>query len=220
MDEEQSAELASEVVKAGYDAYAAIEQGLSKGMDKVGELYEQEEYFIPELLLCSDAMYAGIVIDTNNFVTRTGERTFEAAAYLRKNGADITRVRKLFRDEWDDLRVKAETIARAEIFDGIYAISVCPGEGTHSPTVISAQAANELLDVVGIKASFVLTDYNGQIYISARAIDEVNVQLIMERLGGGGHLNIAGAQLPDYTIEEAMRLLRDTITEMREEGEI
>ncbi|MBP3877827.1 MAG: DHH family phosphoesterase [Lachnospiraceae bacterium] len=197
-----------------------IEPYASSACEMVAEVLQ---YFDDSLKLRgveADAMYAGIVIDTNNFVTRTGLRTFEAAAYLRKNGADITRVRKLFRDEWDDLRVKAETIARAEIFDGIYAISVCPGEGTHSPTVISAQAANELLDVVGIKASFVLTDYNGQIYISARAIDEVNVQLIMERLGGGGHLNIAGAQLPDYTIEEAMRLLRDTITEMREEGEI
>ena len=197
-----------------------IEPYASSACEMVAEVLQ---YFAEDLKLRgieADALYAGIMIDTNNFMTRTGVRTFEAAAYLRKSGADITRVRKLFRDQWGDLRTKAETIARAEIFDGIYAISVCPSEETKSPTVTSAQAANDLLDVVGIKASFVLTDYNGQIYISARAIDEVNVQLIMERLGGGGHLNIAGAQLPDYSIEEALELLRDTITQMREEGEI
>lgn len=86
--------------------------------------------------------------------------------------------------------------------------------------MVSAQAANELLNILGIKATFVLTEYNSQIYISARAIDEVNVQLIMERLGGGGHLNIAGAQLTEYTIEEAKQLLIDTIREMKEEGDI
>ncbi len=168
----------------------------------------------------ADAMYAGIVVDTNNFVTRTGVRTFEAAAYLRRSGADIVRVRKLFRDNMEDLRAKAQAVADAEIFDETYAISVCPSEGLHAPNVVAAQAANELLDVVGIKASFVLTDYNEQIYISARAIDEQNVQLIMERLGGGGHLNIAGAQLTDYTISEAKQLLKDTIDEMKEEGDI
>lgn len=197
-----------------------IEPYASSACEMVAEVLQ---YFADDLRLKpveADAMYAGIVIDTSNFITRTGVRTFEAAAYLRKNGADVTRVRKLFRDEWDDLRAKAQTIARAEIFSDIYAISVCPSEGVHAPTVISAQAANEMLDVVGIKASFVLTDYNNQIYISARAIDEVNVQLIMERLGGGGHLNIAGAQLTDYTIDEALALLRETITQMREEGEI
>ena len=197
-----------------------IEPYASSTCEMVAEVLQ---YFDDSLKLRSveaDAMYAGIVIDTNNFVTRTGVRTFEAAAYLRRCGADVTRVRKLFRDNMEDLRAKAQTVANAEIFEGIYAISVCPSRGVHSPTVVSAQAANELLDVVGIKASFVLTDYNEQIYISARAIDEVNVQLIMERLGGGGHLNIAGAQLPDYTVEEALKLLKDTIKQMKEEGEI
>ena len=197
-----------------------IEPYASSTCEMVAEVLQ---YFDDSLKLRSveaDAMYAGIVIDTNNFVTRTGVRTFEAAAYLRRCGADVTRVRKLFRDNMEDLRAKAQTVANAEIFEGIYAISVCPSRGVHSPTVVSAQAANELLDVVGIKASFVLTDYNEQIYISARAIDEVNVQLIMERLGGGGHLNIAGAQLPDYTVEEALKLLKDTIKQMKDEGEI
>ena len=181
------------------------------------------QYFSDDLKLKNmeaDAMYAGIVVDTNNFVTRTGARTFDAAAYLRRNGADVTRVRKMFREEAPDLKAKAQAVASAEIVDDVYAISVCSAEGLHSPTVVSAQAANELLNILGIKATFVLTEYNSQIYISARAIDEVNVQLIMERLGGGGHLNIAGAQLTEYTIEEAKQLLIDTIREMKEEGDI
>lgn len=197
-----------------------IEPYASSACEMVAEVLQ---YIDEELKLKSmeaDAMYAGIVVDTNNFVTRTGVRTFEAAAYLRRSGADITRVRKLFRDNMEDMRAKAQAVASAEIYDDIYAISVCPGEGLHAPTVVSAQAANELLDVVGVRASFVMTDYNDQIYISARAIDEVNVQLIMERLGGGGHLTIAGAQLPDYSIEEAKQLLKDTIEEMKEEGDI
>ena len=197
-----------------------IEPYASSACEMVAEVLQ---YYDENLKLKSqeaDAMYAGIVIDTQNFVTRTGVRTFEAAAYLRRNGADVTRVRKLFRDDLEDSRAKAKTIADAEIFRNEYAISICPSEGLHSPTVVAAQAANEMLNVVGIKASFVMTDYNDQIYISARAIDEVNVQLIMERLGGGGHLNMAGAQLKDYTLDEAMKLLKDTIVEMSEEGDI
>ena len=89
-----------------------------------------------------------------------------------------------------------------------------------SPTVVGAQAANELLNVIGVKASFVLTDYRNTIYISARSIDEVNVQIIMERLGGGGHLNIAGAQLPHHTVNEAKDVLKQTLQTMLDEGDI
>ena len=103
---------------------------------------------------------------------------------------------------------------------GCYAISNCPSEGLESPTVVGAQAANELLNIVGIKASFVLTEYNEKIYISARSIDEINVQLIMERLGGGGHLNVAGAQLTDCSIIQAKHIIQDTIDEMLKEGNI
>ena len=115
--------------------------------------------------------------------------------FLRRSGADVTRVRKLFRDDITSYRARAEAVRRAEIFMHEYAISRCPSENLESPTVVGAQAANELLNIVGIKASFVLTEFQGKIYISARAIDEVNVQIIMERLGGGGHMNMAGAQL-------------------------
>ena len=99
-------------------------------------------------------------------------------------------------------------------------MSYCNAEGLESPTVVCAQAANEMLNISGINASFVLTDYNDRIYISARSIDKINVQLIMERLGGGGHMNIAGAQLDGFTMEEAMNCLKETIKLMIEEGDI
>lgn len=197
-----------------------IEPYASSACEMVAEVVQYFDDALKIKSLEADAMYAGIMVDTSNFLTRTGVRTFEAAAYLRRNGADVTRIRKMFRDNMEDLQAKSRTIAEAEIFADCFAISECRSEGLKSPTVIAAQAANDLLSVVGVKASFVLTDYNQMIYISARAIDEINVQLIMERLGGGGHLNIAGAQLPDCTIAEAKALLRKTIKEMQEEGDI
>ena len=133
----------------------------------------------------ANSMYAGIVIDTNNFMNRTGVRTFEAAAFLRRCGADITYVRKIFRDNMESYRAKAEIVSSAEVFCDEYAIARYENAEIDSPTIIGAQAANELLNIDGIKASFVLTKYNGKIYVSARAIDEVNVQIIMERVGGG-----------------------------------
>ena len=168
----------------------------------------------------ADAMYAGIVIDTNNFTNQTGVRTFEAAAYLRRSGADITRVRKLFRDDMNDYKAKAEAVRMAEVFEGAFAISVCPAEGVENPTIVAAQAANELLGINGMKASVVLSQYNGTIYLSARSIDEVNVQVMMEKLGGGGHRTIAGAQLPGISIEEAIERLKTVIIEMLEKGDI
>ena len=168
----------------------------------------------------ADCIYAGMMIDTNNFLTKTGVRTFEAAAFLRRCGADVTRVRKLMRDDMSAYKARAEAISNVQQFLGCYALSICTGKGVESPTVVAAQAANELLNISGVKASFVLTEYNHMIYISARAIDEVNVQLIMEKLGGGGHLNIAGAQMEGKTIEETMEILKNTIAQMQKEGEI
>lgn len=168
----------------------------------------------------ADAMYAGIVIDTNNFMNQAGVRTFEAAAYLRRNGADVVRVRKLFRDKLEDYQAKAEAIRNAKIFETYFAISQCPSEGLDSPTVVGAQAANELLDIIGIKASFVLTELNGTIYFSARSIDEINVQVMMEKLGGGGHRTIAGAQIEGISIEDAIEKLKALIMEMKEKGDL
>ena len=168
----------------------------------------------------ADCMYSGIMIDTNNFMTKTGVRTFEAAAFLRRNGADVTRVRKLFRDDVEEYKAKADAVSQAEIYRTYYAISTCTSDGIESPTIIGAQAANELLNIKGIRASFILTAYQGIIYVSARSIDEVNVQVIMERLGGGGHLNVAGCQFTGGTIEEGIVALKETIDKMIEEGDL
>lgn len=165
-------------------------------------------------------LYSGIMIDTDNFVQKTGVRTFEAAAYLRRNGAEVTTVRKLFRENVDEYKAKADAVSQAEIYRGIFAISVCQGEGIASPTIVGAQAANDLLNIKKVKASFVCTEYQGMVYISARSIDEVNVQVIMEKLGGGGHLNMAGAQLETALVEEGIASVKRTIDDMIESGEL
>jgi len=168
----------------------------------------------------ADALYAGIMIDTNNFLTKTGVRTFEAAAFLRRSGADVTRIRKSFRSEMSDFKIKADAVSSTEIYLNHYAIAVCASSDVDSPMILGAQVANELLNITEIKASFVLTEYNDKIYISARSIDEVNVQVIMEKLGGGGHLSVAGTQLENTTIQDAMIKLKATLTKMYEEGEL
>ena len=168
----------------------------------------------------ADCMYAGIVVDTNNFMTKTGVRTFEAAAYLRRSGADVTRVRKLFREDASEYMAKAKTIRDAMIYNNDYAISVCDATGCQSPTIVAAQAANELLNINGVKASFVFTEFQGKVHLSARSIDELNVQVVTEKLGGGGHLNVAGAQFEGISVNEAIKLLQDTIDDMIDNGEI
>ena len=168
----------------------------------------------------ADCMYSGIMIDTNNFTSKTGVRTFEAAAFLRRCGADVTRVRKLFRDNAEEYKAKADAVSQAEIYRNDYAISICRSEGIQSPTVVGAQAANELLNMKGIKASFILTEYQGTVYVSARSIDEINVQVVMERMGGGGHQTIAGCQMEGITPQEGIARIKACLDEMMEEGEI
>lgn len=208
----------SEVIENPVLSY--IEPYASSACEMIAEVLQ---YFSENIKLEpseADCIYAGILIDTNNFMTKTGVRTFEAAAYLRRAGAEVTRVRKMLRNDMTAYKARAEAVRHAEVYRGSFAISVCPADNIESPTIVGAQAANELLNIVGIKASFVLTEYQGKIYISSRSIDEINVQLIMERVGGGGHLNVAGAQLTNCTIQEAKRIIQDTIDEMLEEGDI
>ena len=210
----QGAEVISNAVLSYIEPFA------SSACEMVAEILQYFSDGIRIYNIEADALYAGIVIDTDNFTSKTGVRTFEAAAFLRRCGADVTRVRKMFRDDVGSYRAKAETVRTVETYRDSFAIGICPSSGLDSPTIVAAQAANELLDIDSIKASFVLTDYNNLIYISARAIDEVNVQLIMERLGGGGHINVAGAQLKDATVNGAIIQLKDTIDQMIKEGAI
>ncbi len=197
-----------------------VEPYASSTCEMVAEILQYISENVKLKPLEANALYAGIVLDTNNFTTQTGVRTFEAAAFLKRNGADVVKVRKLFRDNMEDYKAKAMAVHNAEIFRDCFAISICQADSSESPTVIGAQSANELLNIVGIKASIVLTQYNGKIYISARSIDEVNVQLIMEKLGGGGHLSNAGAQLVGCTLEEAKALIKETLSQMLADGDI
>ena len=204
----------SEVIENAVLSY--VEPYASSACEMVAEILQ---YFSDDLRIRNmeaDCLYAGIMIDTNNFTTRAGVRTFEAAAFLRRSGADVTRVRKLLRDDLKSYQARAEAVRTAQIYRECYAIARCPSENLDSPTVIGAQAANELLNIAGVKASFVLTQYNNEVYISARAIDEVNVQVMMEKMGGGGHMNIAGAQVK-ASPDEVERMLKDIIDQEYQE---
>ena len=168
----------------------------------------------------ADALYAGISIDTDGFNSKSGPRTFEAAAFLRRHGADVTRVRKMLRNDMNEYKAIASAVSKSEVYKSAFAITVFDGEGLESPTIGGAKAANQLLDISGITAAFVITQYEDKLYISARSIDEVNVQLVMEKLGGGGHMSIAGAQLTNCTIQQAVNTIKLTLDNMLAEGEI
>ena len=207
----------SEVIENAVLSY--VEPYASSACEMVAEILQ---YFSDDLRIRNieaDCLYAGIVIDTNNFTTRAGVRTFEAAAFLRRSGADVTRVRKLLRDDLKSYQARADAVRTAHIYRNCFAISTCPSENLDSPTVVGAQAANELLNIAGVKASFVLTQYNDEVYISARAIDEINVQVMMEKMGGGGHMNIAGAQVK-ASPDEVERMLKDIIDQEYQEENI
>ncbi len=157
----------------------------------------------------ADGLFAGMELDTRNFTVKTGVRTFEAAAYLRRNGADAVRIRKLFRNNMQEYKARAHIVSQAAIYSKTIAISHWDGAGLENAATVAAQAADDLLSIVGIQASFVLTDQRNldQVSISARSLGEFNVQVIMEQLGGGGHLMMAGAQLKNVNMEQALSAL-------------
>jgi len=193
-----------------------VEAFASSASEMVAEVVQYYDDGLKLRPLEADAVLSGIVMDTNNFEDNAGVRTFEAAAYLRRCGANVSHVRKLSRESLDDYLLRAETVRRAEVFRDCYVISICPSEKDNpNQTVVAAQAANEFLNIEGIKASFVLTEYNGKIYLSARSIDEVNVQVLMESLGGGGHMSIAGAQFTDTTPDEVVARLKALLSEQQ-----
>jgi c-di-AMP phosphodiesterase-like protein len=167
----------------------------------------------------AEALLAGIVTDTKNFAYKTGVKTFEAASFLRRMGADTSEIKQLFQEDLDTFVARAETVKNARIISGFIAISVCP-EGIKNPLLVTAQAADALLDIQGVKAAFVLCRHEQNIFISGRSLGDINVQLIMEKLGGGGHLTVAGVQLGDMEIDKAIELLQDTLNQYMEEGDV
>ena len=166
----------------------------------------------------ADALLAGITMDTKNFIFKTGVRTYEAASYLRRAGADPTSVRQLFQDDMETFTYRAETIKKAKMIKPGIAISECP-PNIPNAQLIAAQAADSLLNIKGITASIVLCSTPEGIMISGRSLGSINMQLILEKLGGGGHLTMAGAQLENISMEEARKLVIEAIDDYLKEGE-
>lgn len=166
----------------------------------------------------AESLLAGIMLDTKNFIMRTGVRTFEAAAYLRRLGADTVEVKRLFASSMDSYQRKVKLVAGAEIYRGC-AIALSPDRDAPDMQVTAAQAADELLTIQGVQASFLIFEMNGLMWFSARSMGQLNVQLIMEKLGGGGHLTMAGAQLRGASPSEAKEKLIAAIDEFFAENE-
>ena len=164
----------------------------------------------------AEALLAGVMLDTKNFVLKTGVRTFEAAAYLRRKDADTVRVKRLFSDSINAYKAKYQIVSNAHVYNH-YAVASTESEFPDI-RIAAAQAADELLSIQGVDASFVVFPAGGFINISARSLGEINVQLVMESLGGGGHLTMAGAQLENITVKEATEKLLAAITKTKEEN--
>ncbi|MPQ43730.1 DHH family phosphoesterase [Clostridium tarantellae] len=166
--------------------------------------------------LVAEGLLAGIYMDTKNFSFKTGVRTFEAASFLRRLGADTIEVKKLFSNNLQNYIDKAMTIKSAEVENNV-AIAICPSNVTE--VVMAAQAADELLNITGIQASFVFVKINNDIYISGRSLGDINVQVILESLGGGGHMTMAGAKLKNISIDNAIKTLKEAIRNNSREGD-
>lgn len=192
-----------------------IETSSSSASELVTEMlmYMDEKLKIDKIV--SEALLAGITVDTKNFTQQTGARTFEAATILKQSGANTSIVNKLFMEDFDTLKQKSEIISQSEVYKDKFIIGVFDYD-SDSSTLIASQAANDLVALSGIEASFVLTRKDGRTHISARSNEKVSVQLIMEKLGGGGHLNMAATQL-DTNIEESKDLLKKAISEYLKE---
>lgn len=163
----------------------------------------------------TEALYAGIVVDTKNFIFKTGVRTFEAASYLRRQGVDTVSVKQLFQNDLRTYITISNIVKDAELVYDNIAISVCPSN-IKSPQLIAAQAADQLLSLSGLIAAFVLSYHDGQVVISGRSLGEINVQMILEKLGGGGHLTVAGAQIENVSIQDAREKLKNAIFEYKD----
>lgn len=196
-------------VLAFHEVYA------SSASELVTELIQYISKEIELTTLEIEGLYAGIMIDTKDFTFKTGVRTFEAAAYLRKCGVDIIRVKKLFQNDLESYNKISEIVRNVEIINNV-GISIC-SENEENVNLICSIAADELLKISDISASFVIGKNDEKVFISGRSLGDINVQVILEKLGGGGHSTLAGAQIPDSTTEEVKTLLIDKINEYFEE---
>lgn len=194
-----------------------IEPYASSTCELVSELVQYMDDHIKLTKFEADALLAGIVLDTNSFTFKTGVRTFEAASFLRRNSADTSDVKELFNESLDSMKKKTEIIERSEIVFGDAAVSYID-EIAENSNVIAAQSADELLTIKDVKMSFVLVRNKEYINISARSTGPINVQVIMEYLGGGGHLNMAGAQIQTQDINEAKDKLYEAISHYKKES--
>lgn len=184
----------------------------SSASELVTEILEYSQVKVTLTNIEMDALYAGIMLDTKEFTFKTGVRTFEAAAYLRKCGVDIIKIKKWFQSDLKTYQTISEIVSKSEIMNDNIAISIYDKDDENG-NIIAAKAADELLTIGGITASFVLAKMNNIVYISGRSIGEINVQIILEKLGGGGHITLAGAQVENMTLEEAKQELINRINE-------
>ena len=179
------------------------------------ELVTELLIYLEDIKLTSveaECLYAGIVVDTKNFMFKTGVRTFEVAAYLKRYGIDFAEVKQLFQSDFETYVARVNIVKDAEIIKDQIAVSVC-NENYDDMPIIAAQAADELLSISGVLASFVLCKVDDVVMISGRSMGDINVQAILETIGGGGHLTFAGAQIAGITLEEAKVKLLASIDE-------
>ena len=188
----------------------------SSAAELVTELLQYVEVPVTLKTVETEGLYAGIMVDTKNFTFKTGVRTFEAAAYLRKCGVDIIRVKKWFQSDLASYKTISNIVKEAEIIHDTIAISTYEEE-TKDASLICAKAADELLTISDVTASFVIGTIGNKVCISGRSIGDINVQVILEKLGGGGHITLAGAQLEGKTKQEAKQELMAKIDEYFEE---
>lgn len=185
----------------------------SSAAELVTEIIQYAADDVKLTLLEAESLYGGIMVDTKDFTFKTGVRTFEAAAYLRKFGVDIIRVKKWFQADLESYNVIAEIVKSVEIINDTIAIAVYDNVEDENANLICAKAADELLTISDITASFVLGKIGEKVFISGRSIGDINVQIILEKLGGGGHITLAGAQLEGFSLEDAKTELMIRINE-------
>ena len=190
-------EAITDVLVSFHEVYA------SSAAELVTEIIQYAADDVKLTLLEAESLYGGIMVDTKDFTFKTGVRTFEAAAYLRKFGVDIIKVKKWFQADLESYNMIAEIVKSVEITNDTIAISVYDNENDENANLICAKAADELLTISDITASFVIGKIGEKVFISGRSIGDINVQIILEKMGGGGHITLAGAQLEGFTLEEA-----------------